>query len=67
MDISNPQTQKQTQEQQLKTVQCPICENYFKIDLSGLEIGDIVECPVCGGTSELVDEQGSLEPVVKGK
>jgi len=64
MDGSNPQLE-QTQDSKVK---CPVCENDFELDLSTLEVGDIVECPICGGTSELVDkEQGTLEPVIKGK
>ena len=61
MDGSN------TQSTQVK-VTCPVCENEITIDLNELEIGDIYECPVCGGTSELVNKDPvTLEPVIKNK
>jgi alpha-aminoadipate/glutamate carrier protein LysW len=41
------------------TIVCPECENEFEHNASELEIGDIIECPVCGANLEVV----SIDPV----
>lgn len=41
-----------------KKIHCPECENEFEYDTTGVEIGDIIECPVCGANLEVV----SLDP-----
>ena len=41
-------------------ITCPVCENEFELDLSNLEVGDIVECPICGANLEVV----SIDPLV---
>lgn len=51
---------------------CDICENFFDIDIQNLQIGDIIECPICGSTLEILDiniSEGKLltSPIVKGK
>lgn len=49
-------------------VNCPVCENEFDLDTAGLNVGDIVECPVCGATLEMVSTDPlTVEPVIKGK
>lgn len=40
-------------------VTCPECDNEIVIDSEIAEIGDIIECPVCGANLEIV----SLDPV----
>ena len=39
-------------------VKCPECDNEFEYDISQVEIGDIIECPICGSNLEVL----SLEP-----
>lgn len=49
---------------------CDICENFFDINIQHLQIGDIIECPICGSTLEVVNiEKNKLQtsPIVKGK
>lgn len=50
---------------------CNICENEFNLESQHLEIGDIIECPVCGSTLEIIniDNKGNIttSPVVRGK
>ncbi len=41
-------------------ITCTVCENEFELDLSNLEVGDIVECPICGANLEVV----SIDPLV---
>lgn len=66
MDVSNPQQSPTTNGP--KMVKCPVCDNDFELDSSNLDIADIVECTVCGGTSEIVSTDPlTLEPVIKGK
>jgi lysine biosynthesis protein LysW len=49
-------------------IKCAVCENEFDLDTTGLNVGDIVECPVCGGTLEMVSmDPVTVEPIVKGK
>lgn len=49
-------------------IKCPVCENEFDLDLTGLNVGDIAECPVCGATLEVVSiDPITVEPIVKGK
>jgi alpha-aminoadipate/glutamate carrier protein LysW len=43
-----------------KQIHCPECENDFDYDISSVEIGDIIECPVCGANLEIA----SIEPLV---
>lgn len=40
-------------------ITCPECENEFDYDITELEVGDIIECPVCGANLEVV----SLAPL----
>lgn len=50
------------------SITCPVCDNAFDMDKAGVSIGDIVECPVCGGTLEVVSADPlTVEPIVKGK
>lgn len=50
------------------TVKCPVCENDFELELEGIQVGDIIECPVCGATLEVLNlDPLVLEAVVKGK
>lgn len=49
---------------------CDICENSFDINIQNLQVGDIIECPICGSTLEVVNiEKNKLQtsPIVKGK
>jgi lysine biosynthesis protein LysW len=49
-------------------IKCPVCENDFELEITGLNIGDIVECQVCGATLEVVSvEPIMVEPIIKGK
>jgi alpha-aminoadipate carrier protein LysW len=50
------------------TVKCPVCDNDFELDLNGIQVGDIIECPVCGATLEVLSlDPIKLEAVVRGK
>ena len=37
-----------------KQIKCPECENEFEYDIAGVEVGDIIECPICGANLEVV-------------
>lgn len=39
-------------------IKCTECDNEFDYDIAGLEVGDIIECPICGVNLEVI----SLEP-----
>jgi alpha-aminoadipate/glutamate carrier protein LysW len=41
-----------------KQIKCPECDNEFEYDVTGVEIGDIIECPICGANLEVM----SVEP-----
>ncbi len=50
------------------TVKCPVCDNDFDLDLHGIQVGDVIECPVCGATLEVLSlDPIKLEAVVRGK
>lgn len=40
-------------------ITCTECENEFDFNASEVEVGDIIECPICGANLEVV----SIEPV----
>lgn len=53
-----------------KRIKCEICEHELELDQSILTIGDIIECPTCGGTLEVVeidDNDIKLVSVFKSK
>ncbi len=35
---------------------CPDCSSPFRVDLKGLEVGDILECTHCGTEVELLSK-----------
>lgn len=50
------------------SVKCKVCDNNFDLDTTGLNVGDIIECPVCGATLEIISlDPFMVDPVVKGK
>lgn len=50
------------------TVKCKVCDNDFELETSGLTVGDIIECSVCGGTLEIISlEPLMCESIVRGK
>lgn len=56
----------------IRKVTCPECENEFEYDFAGLQVGDIIECPICGANLEITilnDEDGeiTLEPITTWK
>lgn len=51
-----------------KTITCTECENEFENEVSDLEVGDIIECPVCGANLEVVNtEPLTVAPVTTYK
>lgn len=42
------------------TCKCPECENTFEIELVNPEVGDTIECPICGSVLEIVDIQDNV-------
>ncbi len=57
-----------TDNKQKKQIKCPECENTFDVEESNLEIGAILECPVCGASLEVVDlDPLTVEPVTTYK
>jgi C4-type Zn-finger protein len=57
-------------EQNIRKVTCPECENEFEHDFSSAQVGDIIECPVCGANLELTvlkDDEIVLEPITTYK
>lgn len=46
------------QSAQAHSVKCPVCDNEFDFDTASAQIGDIIECPVCGANLEVL----SIEP-----
>jgi lysine biosynthesis protein LysW len=47
-----------TNDNKKQEVKCPECENTFDFDTSDVQVGDIIECPICGATLEVI----TLEP-----
>ncbi len=41
------------------TCKCPECENAFETQLVNAEVGDTIECPVCGSVLEIVYVQNN--------
>lgn len=42
------------------TCKCPECENTFETELVNAEVGDTIECPICGSVLEIVDVQDNV-------
>jgi lysine biosynthesis protein LysW len=51
------QSQQQNQSQGNSQITCPECENNFDHQMSGIVVGDIIECPICGANLEVVNTE----------
>jgi len=49
-------------------VVCTECDNEFEYDITGLEEGDIIECPICGANLEILSlDPFKVDSIVDGK
>lgn len=49
-------------------IKCPICENEIEVSIEGVMVGDIMECPICGGNFEVVSvDPFKVEPITTWK
>lgn len=57
-------------DKKIRKVVCPECQNEFELDVTSLQVGDLIECPICGANLEIIvlnEDTIKLEPITTWK